>query len=268
MSAAPGPYQQATQALIDAAKRLAAARPNRHRPSPSSIEASFRASWFSEKGVPPDNPNLPDAESYISAESGRLTESLLIDVVNESGLARLDPLTEEERELLPVQYRKLHLRGGQFDQVGHLMSGKTETDVVLVEFKRKSVYSFLEVARKGVREGAPSDYQQVQVLMHCLGLKRTLYFAANWDRGALTTACRGKERIPGIYGEWVSYSHVAALMAGKRAALQEQYILHEKDPARVPCECGDPADSWKARWCPWLNACRRADGKALYRGKL
>lgn len=255
----PGRTDNPTQALVEAAERLAASRPNRHRPSPSSVDNCTRANWFSETGVPPTE--IPDAESYIAAESGRLTESLLIDIVNESGLARCDPLTEEERELLKPQLKKLSLRGGQYDQLGFIAKEGVEDDLVLVEFKRMNVRKFMEVSTKKVREGDPGIYTQLQVLMVSLGLSRALLFCANWDRQALTSYNRKKEKRPvGLYGEWVDVSPIHAQIAGKRAAMQGQYIDNETNPARVPRDYDPLSSDWHCSWCDWRTPCLAAEG--------
>lgn len=259
-----GEPNQPTKHLMEAAVRLAKKRnklSRRHTPSPSSVEYCTRRNWFNETGVEPTE--TPDAESFLAAESGRLTESLIIDVVNELGYGHVDPLTEKEREINKVALRRLNLRGGQFDQLLIVKNTSGEDDdVILLEFKRKSVYNFLDVVRKGLLEGNPNEYQQVQLMLSALHLERCLYVAANWDRASLTSACRGKYRPPGIYGEWIEASPLAAEQAARRAAKQLKYIKNEPVAAKVPRDYephgGDKAD-WQCRWCPWWTACLKAE---------
>lgn len=259
-----GEPNEVTRVLLDAAVDLARVtneKNRRHTPSPSSVEYCTRRNWFAETGVPATE--LPDAEAFIAAESGRMTEDLMSRIVNHSRLGRVVPLTEQERELLPVQYKPLNMRGGQFDQMLIMADEKgKDSDVALLEYKRKSVYDILNLHRQGLLASIPGEYQQVQVLLKALKLERCLYVAVNWDRSALTRATRGQKRPPGLYAEWVPANAIAAHAASERAKLQTRYILTEKNPARVPRDYspfGEGAD-WQCKWCPWRTACLAAEG--------
>jgi hypothetical protein len=256
-----------TPVLVAAAERLAAAQTNRHRPSPSSTSRCTRANWFSETGVPPTE--TPDAESYMAAESGRMTEELMISLVNESGLARIEPLTEEERELTPNQLKLWNLRGGQIDQLGFIMVDKEEDDLVLVEFKRKSAWQFLKIARgKDIRETDTDIFQQVQLLLAALRLQKCLLVVVNWDRATLTRMAGKGGRPSGIYGEWVYASNPAALVAAKRAKMQGDYIDNETKASRVPRDYDPLANKFPCTWCPWLTACLGAEGIKRQPGRV
>lgn len=254
-----------TRLLMEAAVRLAKKRnaaSKRHVPSPSSVDNCTRRNWFSETGIPPSQD--PDAESFFSAESGRLTESLITDVVNESGLGCVEPLTEGEREIPKVALARFNLGGGQFDQMMIEPGVRGEdADVVLLEYKRKGAFDILDLHRKGLREAIARDYQQVQLLMATTKLVRCLYIAVNWDRGALTSSSRSWAIRPtGIYAEWIDAVPAAAVAAAQRAAMQTKYITTEKVAARVPRDYdphgGQKAD-WHCRFCPWWKTCLAAE---------
>lgn len=286
-----GEPNEVTRVLLDATVDLAKQtneQNRRHTPSPSSVEYCTRRNWFAETGVVATE--LPDAEAFIAAESGRMTESLISRIVNHSSLGRVVPLTDEERELIPAQYKPLNMRGGQFDQMLVLTDQKgREDDVVLLramalgigpeptprnllEYKRKSVYDILNLHRQGLLASLPGEYQQVQVLLKALKLERCLYIAVNWDRSALTRASRGKERPPGLYAEWIEANPVAVYAASERAKMQSRYILTVKDAVKVPKDFNNGSDGskadWQCMWCPWRTACWSADGKKRKPGQV
>lgn len=257
--------------FLAGAVRLAKAHPDRHRPSPSSVTRCTRQNWYSETGVP--KTEEPDGESFFSAESGRMTESLLSAVLNESGIARVEYLTEEERELQPYQLARVSMKGGQFDQLGFTPghSKEDDGDLVLVEYKRKGVYDILDLWRKGsVREAKPDEYAQMQVLMEGLQLVRALYIAVNWDRGMLTShgpggrygwkSEKGIERYPGVYLEWVPRVALAAKMLKKRAEMQTNFIENETVAARVPRDYNPFEGRFPCNWCSWWKQCKLDSG--------
>lgn len=263
--------------FLAGAVALSKEHPSRHRPSPSSVARCTRQNWYSEKGVPPTED--PDGESYISAESGRESEKVLTAILNASGIARVEHLTEEERELKPFQLARVSLRGGQLDQLGFTPGNENDDgDLVLVEFKRKGVMDILMLWEKGVRESQPDEYTQVQALMEALQLTRCLYVAANWDRGELTrhtvgqfakkgnkcvsgcthkTSERNCKRTPGVYLEWIPRVALAAKMIQKRAEMQTSYIENETNAARVPRDYSPYDGRFPCNWCSWWSQCKK-----------
>lgn len=282
--------RQLAARFLDGARKCAEDSPPRHRPSPSSISRCTRQSWYSETGAPPTE--TPDGESWISAESGRESEKSLCRALNASGIARVDPLTEEERELQPFQLKRMNIRGGQIDQLGFVgrarqkdADGEWEDDgdLVLVEFKRKGVYDMLDLWRSlSVREKQPGEYDQMQTLMEALQLDRALYIAANWDRGQLTSHGpggfewrfkskwkagpateeleRGTERYPGAYLEWVPKNALTIRQLKARAAMQVQFIVNEKIAARVPKDYDPFLGKFPCTWCAWFRQCKIDSG--------
>ncbi len=245
--------------FLATARKLADERPDRKVPSPSSGQRCTRENWFKAHGFPkthqPDN-----GESAISAETGRASEPLLTDIL----LAMDPPLVvgvlfeakdEDARELSADELAKVSMAGGQVDNIGITAEGEH----VLIEYKRKGTFGYLDLLRKGLREGAEDDYMQMQALMAAKELKRGLYIAANFDRSALTANTRKwDERPNGVHIEWVDFSPAAAKAAKQRAEMQQGYIDGEADPAKVPRDY-DPRDSKDARfpcgWCVFFKEC-------------
>ncbi|KKN01641.1 hypothetical protein LCGC14_1125740 [marine sediment metagenome] len=242
--------------FLAAALKLADERPDRPSPSPSSVMRCTRQNWLKMRGYPkthqPDN-----GESYISAETGRVSEPVLTQIL----LAMDPPLvvgilfeTEEERELSADELAKVLMAGGQVDNVGVTAEGEH----VLIEYKRKGTFGYLDLLRKGLREGAEDDYMQMQALMAAKGLKRGLYIAANFDRSALTANTRKwDERPNGVHIEWVDFSPAAAKAAKQRAEMQQGYIDNEDDPAKVPRDYEPTGENarWPCGWCPFFKEC-------------
>lgn len=261
----PVVINEVTRRLYAAATKLAGERADqpRHRPSPSSVSSCTRANWFSETGVP--RTETPDPEAWIAAETGTLSEELHIKIVEAAGLGRIDPLTPEERELLPVQYKSMNFRGGQLDQLLVTVHAGVDEDVKLLEFKRLSYRDIKDLyTTNALSESKPDHHDQMQSLMQALGLNEGLYFGINWDRGALTALTHGFEtRPPGFYAEWIKLSPVAPNMLAERAGMQEYHIRNTKLARDVPRDY-DPRprkDSpWQCRWCLWRGACLNAEG--------
>jgi len=244
--------------FLAAALKLADERPGRNVPSPSSTMRCTRQNWFKAHGFPkthqPDN-----GESAISAETGRVSEPVLTEIL----LAMDPPLVvgilfeatdEDARELSEEELAKVSMAGGQVDNIGITPEGEH----VLIEYKRKGTFGFLDLLRKGLREGAEDDFMQMQALMAGKGLKRGLYIAANFDRSALTANTRKwDERPNGVHIEWVDFSPAAAKAAKQRAEMQQGFIDNEDDPAKVPRDY-EPTGKharWPCGWCPFFKEC-------------
>jgi hypothetical protein len=248
--------------FLDAALKIAAARPGRNVPSPSSVMRCTRQNWFKAHDVPrtfqPDN-----GESFISAESGRASEPTLLEIAcfMLDAVPVFAPLDEDSRELDEEELSRISMKGGQVDNVLRLPDG----ELVLVEFKRKGIFGILDLLRKDVREAEEEEWIQMQVLMAAKGLKRGLYVAANWDRGAFTShsvgryapkAKKGGERPDAVDVEWVEYSEAAVTAARQRAEMQTRYIEGEEDPARVPRDYNPNDERFPCTWCPQWTLCK------------
>lgn len=254
--------------LLKAALQLGEARPDRAVPSPSSVTRCTRENWFKARGY--EKTHEPDnGESVISAESGRLTEPLLLAVTclayDASPMYQQDD--ESGRELDEEELARVSMAGGQVDNILTIhgdngVPAGVLGENVLVEFKRKGVFPYLKLLRADVREGAESDYVQMQSLMHAKQLPYALYVAANFSRDALTANTRKwDERPPGIIGEWVLYNEAEALAAKQRAETQLHYIHTVDDPASVPTDYQgarlEPgAGKFPCSWCRYWVTCK------------
>lgn len=246
-------------ALLGAARQLAAEDSGRGVPSPSSTPKCTRRNWYIAKGQDPDN--FPDnGESYVAAESGRLTESLLASLVEKAGIgimqhSYLEGDQFQARELTPEECERIGTVGGQVDNVAVGPGGVA----FLVEFKRKGVFALKDLHRDGILEAEPDDYSQLQALMAARQLPQALYIVANWDRGAWTMQTRKWDggRPDGLYAEWVSFNAPVASALRTRALMQRGYMNNGKDAGNVPRDFDDWT-KFPCTWCPFLKACKEA----------
>ncbi len=241
--------------LLNACVALAEEQPTRAVPSPSSVNDCFRRNWFRARGTTPTE--KPDAESFIAAESGRLTEPLLAMIVWKAGLGAVarGSAGGRLRELDALELDPLNLSGGELDAT--LLT--PEGEEVVLEFKRKGVFRILDLRRKGLLEAEPNDYTQLQALMFASGCQKALYFAANWDRSALTANTRKwDERPSGIYAEWVVADELTTGAIASRAGQTQGYIKLD-DPKQVPKSFDPYKPDWQCDWCSWHGACKKAD---------
>lgn len=233
-------------------------RPQGGAPSPSSVSACTRENWFKAANSKDDSMYIPDnfpggGEVSIIAESGRLTETVLIDSAIEAGL--IDGISMSTRKLFVEELEIIHMQHGEFDGIG-----KTPDGPVLIECKRKGVFALKELVRAGaVITGAANDYTQMQTYMMALGLPRALYIAVGWDRSAWTQNNRkGAERPPMAHIEWVQFNEAAASLAVSRADMQQGYIDTAEYPGDVPRDYDPKQKKFPCTWCPWFNHCREA----------
>lgn len=268
-------------------------RPDRNVPSPSSLEDCTRGNWFRGRGVPKsDHP--ADCETYMAQETGRVSEPVFSTLLHVSDLPGLGPLesivtgrglsAEQEREIGPEHLKPLHLRGGQFDDVCRLLLGKADNpELILVEYKRKNVFAYLDVFELGLQEGDRGEYTQLQLMLEALNLPRALYIAANLDRAMLTQHCRRgkypllprkgkgglmvKERWGdqglrpcGVYVTIVEKSPAHIEYARGRAKMQLNHIENTENPADVPTDNHDPhRNTFPCTWCSHLKDCLKVD---------
>ena len=244
-----------TPAILEAAIKMWEESPSRRAPSPSSVMGCYRQNYFIQTGVP--RTNRPDAESSISAESGKATELVLLSLIQNAGIVDVEMQTDEEREIPEDLLATLNLTGGQYDAVGTTPDGER----VLIELKRKGVFQILDRHKhEDLSVADEREYMQIQAMLHALGLDRCFYLAANWDRGALTRHSKGKgpDRTVGIYTEWITRNPISAKVIAQRGQKLQDYLQVE-DVSSVPREF-DVNKDWqcKAPWCGWREACLAA----------
>lgn len=254
--------------VLAAAQRLALSRPDRKRPSPSSTAKCTRANWYGMRGVERTDVAPDLGESFVSSESGGLTEPVLAAILEERGISLIFEQTDGEgRELTEEQLERIGCAGGQVDNIGYWSEGRDDGQF-LIEFKRKGTFGIKSLTMKGVLEAEPDEYTQMQLLMHALELPRAYYLAANWDKGAWTWEAFpfGKPakwlremgldtRPPGIYQEWVEYNERSALAAVERAKMQHGFISSEDDSRKVPRDYEPGSTRFPCGYCPWRKRC-------------
>lgn len=254
----------AQTAFLSAASSLSAERKGRAVPSPSSVAKCFRQLWYKGTDAEPTEP--PDGESYVSAETGRLTEGLMAGILERSGLVkRMIYQTEEERELEPWELERMGFAGGQHDHLAESHDG----DLILVEFKRKPAFKIKDLAKRGLQVVEPVEYYQVQSLLHAKRLERAIYIAVFASRQEVTQAMEGDIRFA-VHIEEVEYKKGAALAMKDRAAKATMYINNVTDGALVPRSSVEGGLDPRARkfpcgtvnrakvftpWCPYYRRC-------------
>ena len=156
----------------------------------------------------------------------------------------------------------MSLAGGQHDSLMETPDG----EIVLIEYKRKSAYGYLEIWEKGLAQGNSDDYVQIQTMMVAKELSRCLYVVASFSRAELTREASYRKLYPrpsGLYAEWVPVSRQAGLLAKRRAEGITYLLETVHHPEDVPRDYepvgprGGDGDI-QCQWCPVRRHCVEA----------
>lgn len=258
--------QTAYTKFCEGARKLASEQKSRRVPSPSTISDCIRRLWYKATDTPPSNP--PDHESYVTAETGRLSEPLLGNILVASGLVKrmlYDQNDEEGRELESWELERGALAGGQVDNIAETEDGGQ----VLIEFKRRPAVEVARLWSYGIERAQPHHFYQVQALLHAKGLRTAYYVVVAHSRREVTLATNASKR-PFVYIEKVRYNRPIALQLKNRAIEINRYIKSVRFASKVPTRSMigdlDPAakkfpcatvnqDGDFTPWCPYYNLC-------------
>lgn len=258
--------REACAQFIKGAQKLAIEQKHRRVPSPSTIGDCFRRLWYQAHEVP--RSNLPDGESYIVAETSRLSEIVLSDILIASGLVtslEYDPRDEEARELSREELARGALAGGQVDNIGIT----PDDERVLIEYKRRPAVEILKLHEMGVKQAQPHHYYQLQALLHAKAMETAYYVVVSHSRREVSITSLAGKRFP-VYIERVKYDPDLAQQLVKRAKTAWRYINKAKNAGSVPTEsmsehlnpnavrfpCATQRDGILTPWCPYFTRCK------------
>lgn len=146
-------------------------------PSPSGISGCFRRQWCAGTHYPQLNPDKP---AWIKKqEQGRLVEPFWHDVFNRAGFSVAD-LTNTER----LQMKDSPMTG-KGDGIIADMMGEIPI-VMMLELKDLGMFTYLDFMEKGLKEGLPYYWYQVQDYLEIYDLPFGVVFAGQADASAIT----------------------------------------------------------------------------------
>lgn len=188
-----------------------------------------RALWFSFRWV--RQPSFPGRIRRLF-ETGHREEERIIANLRAIGCEVLDknPSTGEQWEIVDVDR---HLMGHADGAVlGLLESPKTWH---LLECKTMNKRQFDELLKKGCRQAKPTHWNQCQLYMGGLGLKRCAYFVQ----------CKDDDRL---YMERIKYD----AKVYKMLLLKARSIIYAESP---PDRIGKDASFYLCKWCSFSDFC-------------
>lgn len=139
-----------------------------------------RALWYDFRWAVPAE--VFDGRKLSIFETGNVWEDRLVEYLRKAGMdvsAVFEPTGEQYR----VAYAWGHGSGRTDGKV--LGVPEAPKTVHLFEAKSSNQKGFLELKRKGLREGKPMHYTQVQTYLHLQGLTRCLYICVNKNDDSL-----------------------------------------------------------------------------------
>jgi hypothetical protein len=211
---------------------------NRHDDHPRLSASSLgnlcdRALWYDFRWV--QFAETFDGRKLSIFETGEVWEERLVAFLRNAGM-EVDALDPETGEQHRVVFAAGHASGRTDGKVrGVPEAPKTEH---VLECKSHNNRSFGEVKRKGVREGKPAHYAQMQTYMHHQGLSRALYVAVN-------------KNDDDLYIERVEYDATTALNLVAKA---ERISRAEVAPAKLH-EDPEAKAAWQCRFCRHRPVC-------------
>jgi hypothetical protein len=188
-----------------------------------------RAIWYAFRWAAP--PEEPEGRRERRFRTGHQYEAWLLEDLRAIG-CEVHEIDETTGKQFSVELAGGHLRG-KLDGAALGVPEAPKTWHV-VECKSHNDRSFKELLKKGLRDGKPDHFAQIQLYMHGTGMTRGLYLAANKNDDA-------------IHVERVDYDPVYCLALVARV---ERLVEANRVPARAH---EDPA-SKAAFACAWCRA--------------
>ena len=152
-------------------------------PSPSGIANCFRAQWA--KATKQEVTN-PDQLAWIkNMEQGKLVEPFWSDIFRLAGFTVVD-LNE-----------RLTIAGGPMTGVGDRMITDDTGEIaipLLIELKNLGPFSYYELMKHGIRNGAPHYYYQIQSYLEMYNIPMAIIFAGQAEASSITWWWRVREK--------------------------------------------------------------------------
>lgn len=192
-----------------------------------------RAIWYAFRWAAPIE--KAEGKQQRRFRTGNQYEKWLLDDLRAAGcdVAELDETTGRQ---LAVELAGGHLRGKIDGRAVGLKEAPSAVHVV--ECKSHNDRSFKDLLKKGLREGKPDHFAQVQLYMHGTGIYRAVYLAANKNDDA-------------VHVERVAYDPTFCLALVARI---ERIVAMPRPPVRLHEDPTSKA-AFACQWCPARAIC-------------
>ena len=228
-------------------------------PSPSGVASCRLQQWFNGRGIPRTNP-VPPA-SVKKMESGTAAEPFWRDIYTRAGFA-WTPLSRLRGNARPFA-------DGQGDGKLFVVNPALPWPVgtaLLLELKDLGVWTYLDAVEKGLKDGLPDYYTQVQVYLGLYGLKQAIFHAGQADASAVTFVWKRIKKHEGMpppfHAEVVDFDAEFFSKTLDRAT-DVEFSLRTMDV--VPLHLRDydvfklaPQGKYPCGYCGWMDKCLEA----------
>lgn len=239
----------------------------RYVPSPSSVSSCRLRQWFMASGLPKTN-RIP-VDSMKKMESGRVIEDFWRNVYTRAGFLVVSPLP-------PVEIGAMRSMGGD----GLLFvesveaaetTGLTKGSSLLLELKDLGAWSWCDVVTKGVQEGLPDYYDQIQAYLHAYDRQYCVFHAGMADASGTKFIWKRikkyTDECPPFWIEIVKRDPAHVMTVLNRASEIKWGIDNMPGDGRIPIELKDydcvslvPKKGYPCGYCGFAEKCVAASG--------
>lgn len=238
---------------------------DRYVPSPSGIASCRLRQWFQGTGV--ERTNRIPVESIKKMESGTVIEDFWREVYTRAGFLVVSPTP-------PLTVGTMQSRGGdgllfvEAEEAAAAM-GLPQGASVLLELKDLGAWSYMDFVTKGVEEGLPDYWPQVQSYLHGFNRNYCIFHAGMADSSGTKFIWRRIRKLPGdpppFHIEVIKRKPAVVMNAMSRASEVRWFIENVDPTVRVPLEIRDynspvlvNENKYPCGWCGWATACVKA----------
>lgn len=224
-------------------------------PSPSGVAHCRFQQWCNGTGVPRTNPVPP--QSIKKMESGTAIEPFWRDIYSRAGLQ-----WSELPKLEDVGPFKQGQGDGKLTVTMPGLPWPVGTSLLL-ELKDLGVWTYFNAVEKGLRDGLPDYYAQVQVYLGLYGMNQAIFHAGQADASAVTYVWRRIKRrsgmAPPFYLEVVEFNpEVFGDMMDRADDVKYHVSQHTEPPLHLrdyDVKKLGPAGTFPCGYCGWLDYC-------------
>lgn len=248
---------------------------DRHVPSPSTVASCRLQQWF--KGVKWPRTNRIPVDSMKKMESGTAIEGFWRTVYTRAGFNVVSPTRA-------LEVGAMRSKGGdgilyvEDDELRAILSRCVGHEVrmgasLLLELKDFGAWSYCDFFDKGLQQGLPDYYMQVQSYLHGFGIDYCIFHAGMADASGTKFIWRRikkyGEEVPPFWMEVVKQDPLVINNALDRANEVDWSIKNLSDEKRIPIELRDydveeltKKNSYPCSYCGWQEACLGRDVSA------
>lgn len=244
----------------DAAETMQDDWEKRWVPSPSSVSSCRLKQWFQASGITPSN-RIP-VDSMKKMESGRVIEDFWREVYTRAGYLVVSPLPSFE-------LGDMKSKGGDGllfveDQRAIDSTGLPKGSSLLLELKDLGAWTWCDFTQKGIKDGMPDYYDQVQTYLHAYDREWCVFHAGMADASGTKFIWNRIKKIPApcppFWVEMVKRDPNHTMKVMHRASEVRNHIDNITD--RIPVELRDydvatllPKKGFPCGYCGWSEVC-------------